>query len=139
MVSANWRLRPSLGYRWRNRHAGGDAARQFHIRRGARVADHHVAQHGPKMFRVLRQFRLARSHVGLAELGFGGQQARFEQRNQVVYNSSRLFSTGVAVSIRMNFFCSRSTSCQLALVRLFRQWASSTITMSQGTAEIVAA
>jgi hypothetical protein len=34
----------------------------------------------------------------------------------------------------MNFFCSESTSCQLALERLLRQWASSTITMSQGTA-----
>lgn len=56
-----------------------------------------------------------------------------------LYSSMRLFSTGVAVSIRMNFLCSESTSCQLALARFLRQCASSTITISQATAPMAAA
>ena len=56
-----------------------------------------------------------------------------------LYNSIRLFSTGVAVSIRMNFFWSESTSLQLALERFLRQWASSTTTMSQGTSAMALA
>ncbi len=52
-----------------------------------------------------------------------------------LYSSRRLFSTGVAVSIRMNFFWREFTSFQFELVRFFRQCASSTITMSQGTSE----
>ena len=48
-----------------------------------------------------------------------------------LYNSTRLFCTGVAVSRNMNRRCSEFTTCQFCVARFLQWWASSTMTRSQ--------